>query len=111
MTNEEIIYKESVKLMKQGVLKVAGQVDYIDTATGETTKVDMPECIHTFKGWNDLGYKVKKGEHAKAKFAIWTLAKKKEQDEDDKEAVANPTMYLHTAYWFTLEQVERRERD
>ena len=107
MTNEQIIYENSVALMKQGVLKCAGQVPFIDEATGETKMVDMPECIHTFQGWKELGYKVKKGEHHVAEFAIWSPSKRKPKDDEDEKPQRR--MYLRKAFWFTSAQVEKDE--
>ena len=108
MTNEEIIFRESVALMNQGILKCAGKMPCVDPDTGEEKEVDMPECIHTFKGWKELGYQVKRGEHAKAKFSIWTPVK--QTKKDDEEVEAKPKMYLKDAYWFTSDQVEHLSR-
>lgn len=52
MTNEEIIYRHSVALAEQGKLKI------IETELGT-----MPEPIHTFNGWKEHGFRVKKGEN------------------------------------------------
>ena len=107
MTNEQIIYENSVALMKQGILKCAGKMPYIDEETGEESEVDMPECIHTFQGWRELGYKVKRGEHHIAEFAIWSPVKQKKQDDDEDKP--KQRMYLRRAFWFTMSQVEKQD--
>ena len=103
MTNEQIIMQKSVELMKRGVLACAGTMECV-SMDGESIEVDMPEQIHTVRGWNELGFKVRKGEHAIAKFAIWSASKKKPKDDDEQ-----PTTELHmrNASWFKESQVER----
>ena len=108
MTNEEIIMRESIELMKQGIIECAGQVDAID-ADGNRCKVDMPEAIHTYQEWKELGYQVRKGEHAVAKFAVWKPTKqKKAKDEDDEKKIqAKPRFFMTNASWFTMAQVDK----
>lgn len=106
MTNEEIVMRESLELMKQGILNSIGKVDAID-ADGNKIQVDMPEPIHTYQEWKALGCQVKKGEHAIAKFAVWKPTKQKKVDEDKKEVEAKPTFFLANASWFKEVQVEK----
>ena len=51
MTNNEIIYRTSVQFVEEGILDMV----LVDG-------MEMPEPIHTFNGWKELGYSVKKGE-------------------------------------------------
>lgn len=112
MTNEEIVMRESLELMKQGIIVCAGQVDAIDE-NGNKCKMDMPEAIHTYQEWKMLGYQVKKGEHAVAKFAVWKPTKqKKAKDEEEQEdgtikVQAKPRFFMANASWFTIAQVEK----
>lgn len=104
MTNEAIIFNESVKLMEQGILKGSGKFASVVNGAGEEVVVELPEVIHTFNGWKERGYSVKKGEKSAIKFPIWKhSAKKVEQDGEEKE-VAN--MYMKVSAFFTMAQVE-----
>ena len=107
MTNAEIIMRESEALMAQGILASAGTIEVQDE-DGNKHEVDVPEDIHTYQGWKQLGSQVKKGEHAVARFAIWTPSKRKMDDDTDeaKKVDAKPNMWLSTAYWFKASQVE-----
>ena len=110
MTNEMIILKESVKLMENGVIKGTGEFMKVEEADGTIKAVEMPEAIHTFQAWKSLGYKVKKGEKAVAKFPIWKYTKKEKPAE---ELTGNPledapitNMFMKVAAFFTVSQVE-----
>ena len=104
ITNGEIIFRESQELLKQGILKPTGRMYVQELPDG--TKLEVPEVepIHTYNGWKDLGYQVKKGEHAKAQFTIWKYMGKK--DEETGEEV-NGRCYQKKAFWFTFDQVEK----
>lgn len=104
MTNEQIVLGERIRLMEQGILQSIGKVEVI-ADDGSVEVKDYPEPIHTFNGWKALGYTVKKGEHAIARFAIWSPSKKKKADDEDADDEAI-SMYLRNAYWFKQEQVE-----
>lgn len=54
MTNAQIILNESIRLMNDGILKGSGQYAEIETDNGKMT-IELPEPIHTFQGWKDLG--------------------------------------------------------
>ena len=70
ITNTQIIMNESLRLMQEGVLKPTGRVFVQEMDDG--SKIELPEVepIHTYNGWKELGYHVKKGQHAKATFTI-----------------------------------------
>ena len=101
MTNAMIILLESVKLMEQGVL--AGTGKFI---TGDGKQLEVPETIHTFAHWKELGYSVKKGEHAIAKFPVWKFKSGKKTEDD--EQVSKDKMFLKTSAFFTAKQVKRK---
>ena len=104
MTNEQIILQESLALLKQGVLKTTGRVFVQEMPDGSTLELPEPEPIHTYNGWKELGYQVKKGEHAKASFPIWKYSGRK--DEETGEEVGGKC-YQRKAFWFTFDQVEK----
>ena len=117
MTNAQIILIESIRLMEEGILKGSGQFVEIETDKGTKT-VELPEEIHTFKGWKELGYSVKKGEKSAIKFAIWKHTRKMLEtntgnSELDKmnaninDQGGHTNMFMKTASWFTAAQVEK----
>lgn len=111
MTNEKIIFNESVRLMNEGILKGTGEYVRVQYDDGTTANVELPEAIHTFNGWKALGYSVKKGEKSTIKFPIWKYTEKEKPEE---EKTGNPiedapitNMFLKTSAFFTFEQVEK----
>lgn len=56
MTNSEIIFRQSMELLKQGVLKPTGKVFVQEMEDGTNVEVPEPEPIHTYNGWKELGY-------------------------------------------------------
>ena len=108
MTNAMIILMESVKLMEQGLIGSTGRSFTVQDVDGSERVLMEPEPIHTFAHWKDLGYCVKKGEHAVAKFAIWKGAEKAVKDEDGNETGEKATrMFMKTACFFSAAQVEK----
>lgn len=109
MTNVEIILQNSIFLMEQGLLKPTAQKIKYKNEEGKECETFVPEPIHTFQTWKALGYSVKKGEHAVAKFPIWKPVSKKgkKQEEDGEEQKQNSYMIMKTAFFFTAEQVEK----
>lgn len=116
MTNAQIIMNESIRLMNDGILKGSGQYAEIETADGTMT-IELPEVIHTFNGWKELGYSVKKGEHSTIKFPIWKHTTKMlntdtgnaELDKANSlinEQGGQTNMFMKTSAWFTAAQVE-----
>ena len=102
MTNTMIILMESVKLMENGILASTGTVQTIDGK-----QVEIPESIHTYKAWKSLGYVVKHGEHAIAKFPIWKYTTKRVKDTDTDEEKQTGKCYMFNASFFKASQVER----
>ena len=102
MTNELIILNESIRLMKDGILKSSGKKG-VDI---DGTEFDIPEEIHTFQAWKTLGYIVKKGEKAIAKFPIWKYTSKKIIDENNEEE-EKANMFMKTSAFFKFSQVEK----
>lgn len=109
MTNAQIIMTESVELMRQGKLKGTGEFIKVEI-NGEEREFELPEEIHTFNGWKERGFKVKKGEHSEIKFAIWKYTEKAKKEE---EKTGNPledapvkNMFRKMSAFFTRNQVE-----
>lgn len=94
MTNEQIIYEASKQLVLEGKLKTV-------TVGG----VELPEAIHTFAGWKERGYIVKKGEKSDIRINIWKhTTKMKEVDGKEEE---RSSMFMKTAAFFRFDQVEK----
>ena len=104
ITNAQIILQASLALMAEGVLKPTGRVFIQEMPDGSKVELPEPEPIHTYNGWKELGYQVKKGEHAKAQFPIWKY--KGQKNEETGEEVGG-TCYQRKAFWFTFDQVEK----
>ena len=110
MTNEMIIAMEKERLVKEGVLKYTGRVIRCLNLAGEEVEIPEIEPIHTYKGWNERGYHVKKGQHHEIEFRVWywKKGKKKESDDGDVE-VEKGNCYKKLAYWFRQDQVEKNK--
>ena len=89
ITNNMIIENARANLIAEGLLNPAHE-------------------IHTFQRWKALGYSVKKGEHAIAKFAIWKYGERKRKTEDGGEEVeiVGGGCFMKTSAFFSTAQVE-----
>lgn len=95
MTNLEIIMAEAIAHK----IYTEEEIEEIMLTTGNLK-------IHTFAMWKSLGYKVKKGEHARIVTKLWKCKKStKEVDEDNEVEYRN--MYLVKSFLFTEDQVEK----
>ena len=103
MTNEQIIFNERVKLMDDGKIGTTGRSIVVETIQGKKIQLMEPEEIHTFQAWKSLGYSVKKGEKAVAKFTIWKATENKDPDEENPEI----KMFLKMSAFFSAAQVEK----
>ena len=104
ITNVQIIFNESLKLVQQGILKSTGKTIVLEMQDGSKKEMPEPEPIHTYNGWKELGYQVKKGEHAKAQFPIWKYKGQKNEETGEEEG---GKCYQRKAFWFTFDQVEK----
>lgn len=109
MTNSMIILLESLQLMEDGILAGTGQLIEIELPNGEKKQVDTPEPIHTFQAWKNLGYSVKKGQHAIAQFPIWKYTTGKKAEMSEEEAQIKGYCFMKVASFFKADQVERKE--
>ena len=103
ITNGEIILRESLRLVDEGILKTTGRVFVQELPDGTKVELPEPEPIHTYNGWKDLGYQVKKGEKAKASFMIWKYHGKKDEETGEESG----RCWQRKASWFTFDQVEK----
>ncbi len=69
--------------------------------------ITADNVIHTYGHWKSLGYTVKKGEKAIAKFPIWKYTKDKKKDMTEEEAQANGYCFMKNSAWFSDKQVEK----
>lgn len=97
MTNAQIIMEQQLLLAEDGILR--------EDEDGEI------QAIHTYQAWKKLGYQVRKGEKAVAKFPVWKYmtSKKQEEEADDNEEAGTKKrgrMYLKLSAFFTDEQVD-----
>ena len=88
MTNMEIIMGNMMVLVADGVISPDAQ-------------------IHTYAHWKSLGYQVKKGETAIAKFPIWKYTKGKRNEMTEEEAQAHGYCFMKLSAFFSDAQVER----
>ena len=107
MNNQTIITTESFKLMKEGILKGSGIFQTIEDMDGVVMEVELPMEIHTFNGWKERGYRVKKGEKSQIKIPIWKYTVKRNISEDGAIETVEDKMFMKLAAFFTLEQVEK----
>lgn len=113
MTNQEIIFRESCRLMEAGILSGSGRYAVFTDENGDEKRVELPEAIHTFAAWKSAGYTVKRGEHAVATFPVWKYSERRRNNDDDGDGdendgeTASGRMYLRKAYFFKFSQVEK----
>lgn len=69
--------------------------------------ITADNVIHTYGHWKSLGYTVKKGEKAVAKFPIWKYTKGKSKDMTEEEAQACGYCFMKNSSWFSDKQVEK----
>ena len=106
MTNRMIILEEQLRLMNEGKIGTTGRTFVIQKDDGTTKELPEPEPIHTFAAWKELGYIVRKGEHAVAKFGIWKY-KASTKTTDDGEEVDTSKMFIKLSHFFSQSQVDK----
>lgn len=108
MTNNQIILQHAITLMEQGVIGSTGRTFTVEEEDGSQRTVQEPEPIHTFAAWRSLGYTVRKGQKACAKFPIWRhqAAGTRKSRKTGEEESTEEKMYLTDAFFFSLQQLE-----
>ena len=109
MDNKTIIFLKRVELMEKGVLKGTGEFVEVEI-NGEIRKFEIPEEIHTYKRWQELGYQVTKGESSFIKFKVWTYDNRRIEEEAENGNGNTNTRrrrkcFLKTSAFFTMAQV------
>ena len=92
MNNQQIIFNESIELMKNGIIGTTGRqitIEYEKDGEEVVETSPEPEEIHTYKEWQKLGLQVQKGEKAIAKFTIWMYTDKKSKLSAEDAAKIN----------------------
>lgn len=107
ITNEQIIFNARLELMGQGKIGSTGRMIVLQDDEGIEKEIPEPEIIHTFNGWKERGYKVKKGEHAVAKLGIWKYSEKKDEEDDKQKAGRGGYCYIKMSHFFAASQVEK----
>ena len=108
MTNAMIIFNESVRLMNDGIIRGTGRFVTVEDQDGNSKQLELPEAIHTYAAWKELGYQVQKGQKAVAQFTIWKYAAGKRTEAETEEATeeAPGRMFLKKASFFSAAQVQ-----
>lgn len=103
MTNKQIIFNEEQKLAEQGKIKYTGRMIIMQGMDDNPVEFKETEQIHTFTAWNELGYVVRKGQKAIAKFPMWKYVSRKNEETDEE----NSKMFMKVAAFFSSSQVEK----
>ena len=106
MTNAQIISAAQDSLLRAGVIRSTGKMlKAIDGAGNEIT-VPEAEPIHTYQTWKELGFQVQKGQKAICKLHIWKHTTRKARTEDGSEGEEISHMFMTSAAFFALHQVQ-----
>lgn len=105
MTNASIIFHAQQQLLEEGKLKPTGRMLTFETPDGEQ-QLPEAEDIHTFQRWKELGFSVRKGEHAVAAFPIWKYTTRA-KGQTEEEAQENGFCFMKKAFWFSASQVDK----
>ena len=107
MTNASIIFENQMLLLKEGKIGTTGKFLTV-MINDEEKQIPEPEPIHTFQMWKSLGFKVKKGEKAIAKFTIWKYTNgKKNANDENEDGDGNGHCFMKNSCFFSLSQVEK----
>lgn len=104
MTNNEIIFRESIRLLEAGRIKGTGRTYTYTTETGESITIEEPEQLHTYAAWKQLGRQVRRGEHG-FEIHIWKHCTQKGDTPENEEGTKS-RMIWKKAFFFTMGQTE-----
>ena len=90
------------------MIRGTGRFVEIEDQDGNKQQLELPEAIHTYNAWKQIGRQVKRGEKCKARFYIWKQGKGKTAiDEETGEEHQTPgRMFMKEAFFFTFDQTE-----
>jgi len=103
MNNAQIIFNESIELMKAGTIGTTGRQITIEyEKDGEKVKevVNEPEPIHTYAEWKKAGFQVQKGQKAIASFTIWMYTDGKKKSEEANEEPEQPEGLVKSGHYY-----------
>jgi len=103
MTNAQIVFNEAQRLAEEGLISYTGRTFKAQDMAGNEVTIRETEPIHTYQTWKGLGYQVQKGQKAVTKLTIWKHTSKK----DDETGEEKSKMFMKTAAFFSLSQVEK----
>lgn len=109
MTNEMIIMDHAQQLAEEGKIAYTGNTVTLETVDGEGIVFKETEQIHTYARWKAIGFQVRRGEKAVAKFKVWKHVSGKKKDDDGEEKTADAgrgKMFLKQAAFFSVAQVD-----
>lgn len=107
LTNQMIVLTQALALAEAGKIGYAGNTLTVEI-DGEEKELREPEQIHTYARWKAMGYQVRKGERAIAKFKVWkhVAGKKKNDDSEEEKTAGRGKMILKQAAFFSFAQVD-----
>ena len=108
-TNEMIILDHAQQLAEEGKIAYTGNTVTLETVDGEGIVFKETKQIHTYARWKAMGFQVRRGEKAVAKFKVWkhVAGKKKDDDGEEKTAEAGRgKMFFKQAAFFSVAQVD-----
>lgn len=118
MTNQDIIFLKSQELAENGIIAYTGRTLAVTLEDGTESEIRETEPIHTFAEWKKAGYRVKKGQHAIARFAIWMFTDKPSRRTQELRQAANqdteqpdPHYYMKESAFFSKSQVELLQKE
>jgi antirestriction protein ArdC len=109
ITNKMLIEMKKKELFEAGIIKGTGRVFVFEDSEGNKFTFPETEEIHTYQHWKGLGYQVRKGEKAIAKFQVWKYSTKKVETEDGDEKKKG-FCFLKDASFFSESQVDKIEK-
>lgn len=108
ITNAMIVLEQALALAEAGKIGYTGEIMTVEI-NGEEVELREPEQIHTYARWRAMGYQVRRGEKAIAKFKVWKHVSGKKKDDDGEEKTAEAgrgKMFLKQAAFFSVAQVD-----
>lgn len=109
MTNSKIIADRAEALADAGIIRRTGAPVTVIYADGTEAKIQLPEAIHTYQKWRDLGFQVRRGEKAVDSFPVWKYRAGKEAAEDADGEKEKGRLFMRKAAFFAASQVDKAE--
>lgn len=107
ITNAMIVQNAQFELLETGKIGTTGRMLTCIDEDGNEFQTPEPEPIHTYQKWKQLGYHVKQGETAICKLTIWKHVTREVENTVTKQVDEEQKMFMKTACFFALHQVEK----